>query len=49
MINKRMVNTQLDCQSKLKENNKLMDIKTARIKVYNIRNILIVLLLYDVK
>ena len=35
MINKRMVNTRLDCQSKLKENNKLMDIKAARIKVLN--------------
>ena len=33
MINKRMVNTRLDCQSKLKENNKLMEIKTSRIKV----------------
>ena len=36
MINKRMVNTRLDCQSKLKENNKLIEIKTSRIKVLHV-------------
>lgn len=46
MINKRMVNTQLDCQSKLKENNKLMDIKTARIKVYIIYYIIKVYIIF---
>ena len=33
MVNKRMVTTQLDCDVKLKETTKMVDIKTSRIKV----------------